>query len=414
MCGRLAKLGSGLASGRGRYGILLAAAIGVAVWLAWLISLFARPGLLDLAGNVKGTDFVEFYAAGRIVASHRTDRLYDLDLQARIEHEITAPEVWSGFHGFITPPFFALPFVPLSRLPYLTAFAVWSGVSLALLLATLSLIRRESGGVRASPRLPWVLAFVPVFAAVSYGQNSLLSLFILALVFVLLRRGRDGLAGVALGCLLYKPQLVLVLVLLLLIERRWRALAGAGAVAMVLTAVSLLMSVPAAQAYARLARAFPLMLADPTFPAWKMHSLHSFFVLLLPHHLAVAGGLTALASFAVLATVRTLQPPYGADTLDRWFAVAIWGSVLVSPHVPLYDLSLLVLPALLLAGEQREAALWRGGVAVLWAATIVSQPLAQWMRAGLGSSLQISVPLIAGVGYCLLGAGHPGKAGQRT
>src|SRR5207249_7263689 len=75
----LVTLGHLLASGRGRYGVLLAAAIGVAVWVVWLISLLARPGLLDLAGNVKGTDFLEFYAAGRIVAAHQTEHLYDLD-----------------------------------------------------------------------------------------------------------------------------------------------------------------------------------------------------------------------------------------------------------------------------------------------------------------------------------------------
>ena len=53
-----------------------------------------------------------------------------------------------------------------------------------------------------------------------------------------------------------------------------------------------------------------------------------------------------LASIATLAVVRIRQPPYAVDTLDRWYATAIWGTVLVSPHVPLYDLSLLVLPAL--------------------------------------------------------------------
>jgi alpha-1,2-mannosyltransferase len=262
---------------------------------------------------------------------------------------------------------------------------------------------------------------VPVFAAVSYGQNSLLSLFILAGVFACLRRNRDGLAGVALGCLLYKPQLVLVLTLLLLLERRWRALLGLGATGAVLCALSLSMSVPATRAYLQLCRSFPTMLADPAFPTWKMHSLYSFFVLLLPHHLRVAGALAALASLAVLVVVRTLQPPYRADTLPRWFAVAVWGTVLVSPHVPLYDLSLLVLPALLLRGEQPDQALWRGGVAAIWAATILSQPLARYLRVAAGSSFQSSVPVVAAAGYCLLSSCAPrplddlvGKAGQRT
>ena len=415
----LASLGRLLSAGRGRYGLLLAAAIGGAVWVAWLVSLLARPGLLDLAGNVKGGDFLEFYAAGRIVAAHQTDRLYDLDVQARIEHEITAPEQWSGFHGFITPPFFALP--------YLSAFALWSALGILMVMGTLWLVDR----VRAAP---WVLAFIPVWAAISYGQNSLLSLFVLASVYVLLRRGRDGVAGVVLGCLLYKPQLVIVLATLLLLDRRWRALAGLGAAAVLLAAITLALSVPATLAYLALGHSFATMLGERGFPTAKMHSLYSFFVLLLPGHLTAAAVLTLLSSLAVLAVVRLRQPPYAVDTLDQWYATAIWGTVLVSPHVPLYDLSLLVLPALLVRSGTQDEAVWRGGIAATWAATILSQPLAELTRAAGGPSLQLSVPVIAAAGYCLLGASvspaggfdekaaaqeaHAGalvgKAGQRT
>ncbi len=405
----LVRLGSLLGSRRGRYGVLLAAAIGAAVWVAWLTSLLARPGFLDLAGNIKGGDFVEFYAAGRIVATHRTDHLYDRDLQSAVEHELTAPQEWSGFHGFITPPFFALPFAPLAALPYLAAFALWSALGIVLVPAGLWLVARARGEPLQPPVLLWAFAFVPVWAAVSYGQNSLLSLFILAAVFALLGQARDGFAGLVLGLLLYKPQLVLVLALLLALERRWPALLGLAATATALVLVSLAMSLPAARAYVQLASSFPTMLADPAFPAWKMHSLYSFFVLLLPGHLGLAGVLAALASAAVLLAVRTLQPPYRPDALHRWFATAIWGSVLVSPHVPLYDLSLLVLPAVLLHAERRDPALWRGGVAVIWAATIVSQPLAHLLRAGPGATLQLSVPLIAAAGFCLLRDGGDGR-----
>ena len=424
MCAAFATLGRLLGSGRGRYGVLLAAAIGAAVWIAWLVSLATGPGLLDRAGNVKGGDFVLFYAAGKIVAAHQTDHLYDPDLQEQIEHGLTGER--SGRHGLINPPFFALPFVPLAALPYLAAFALWSALGIALLMGTLRLVGRLDAA-------PWVLAFVPVWAAISYGQNSLLSLFILAAVYVLLRHGHDRIAGAVLGCLLYKPQLV-VLAALLLLDRRWRALAGLGATAVLLAAVALALSVPATLAYLALGRSFATMLGERGFPTAKMHSLYSFFVLLLPGHLSAAAALALVSSLAVLALVRLRQPPYAADTLDRWYAAAIWGTVLVSPHVPLYDLSLLVLPALLVRPGTQDEATWRGGIAAVWAATILSQPLAELTRAAGGPSLQLSVPVIAAAGYCLLGASvspaggfdekaaaqeaHAGalvgKAGQRT
>jgi hypothetical protein len=425
MCATFVMLGRLLGSGRGRYGILLGAAIGVAVWIAWLVSLATGPGLLDRAGNVKGGDFVLFYAAGKIVAAHQADHLYDPDLQERIEHGLTGE--WSGRHGLINPPFFALPFVPLAALPYLSAYALWSVLGIALLMGTLWLIGRLDA-------VPWVLAFVPVWAAISYGQNSLLSLFILAAVYALLRRGRDGVAGAVLGCLLYKPQLVVLLAALLFLDRRWRALAGLGATAVLLTAVALALSVPATLAYLALGRSFATMLGERGFPTAKMHSLYSFFVLLLPGHLTAAAALTLLSSLAVLAVVRLRQPRYAVETLDRWYAAAIWGTVLVSPHVPLYDLSLLVLPALLMRPGAEEEAARRGAIAAVWAATILSQPLAELTRAAGGPSFQLSVPVIAAAGYCLLGASPPpaeasdemvaargahagaliGKAGQRT
>ena len=326
MCAAFATLGRLLGSGRGRYGVLLAAAIGAAVWIAWLVSLATGPGLLDRAGNVKGGDFVLFYAAGKIVAAHQTDHLYDPDLQEQIEHGLTGER--SGRHGLINPPFFALPFVPLAALPYLAAFALWSALGIALLMGTLRLVGRLDAA-------PWVLAFVPVWASISYGQNSLLSLFILAAAYVLLRHGRDGVAGAVLGCLLYKPQLVVLLAALLLLDRRWRALAGLGATAVLLAAVALALSVPATLAYLALGRSFATMLGERGFPTAKMHSLYSFFVLLLPGHLSAAAALALVSSLAVLALVRLRQPPYAADTLDRWYAAAIWGTVLVSPHVPL-------------------------------------------------------------------------------
>jgi len=425
MCATFATLGRLLGSGRGRYGILLGAAIGAAVWIAWLVSLATGPGLHDRAGNVKGGDFVLFYAAGRIVAAHQADHLYDPDLEERIEYGLTGE--WSGRHGLINPPFFALLFVPLAALPYLPAFALWSALGILMLMGTLWLVDR----VRAAP---WVLAFVPVWAAISYGQNSLLSLFILASVYVLMRRGRDGVAGGVLGCLLYKPQLVVLLATLLLLDRRWRALAGLGAAAVLLAAITLALSVPATLAYLALGHSFATMLGERGFPTAKMHSLYSFFVLLLPGHLTAAAALTLLSSLAALAVVRLRQPPYAVDTLDRWYATAIWGTVLVSPHVPLYDLSLLVLPALLVRSGAQDEAVWRGGIAAVWAATILSQPLAELTRSAGGPSLQLSVPVIAAAGYCLLGASvspaggfdekaaaqeaHAGalvgKAGQRT
>src|SRR5205085_4501492 len=79
----------------------LALFFGAVVWTVWLVSVLGGRGPLDLFGNVKGADFMEFYTAGRIVGAGDSARLYDFELQERIEHEVTAPARWSGVHAFI-------------------------------------------------------------------------------------------------------------------------------------------------------------------------------------------------------------------------------------------------------------------------------------------------------------------------
>src|SRR5262245_4371093 len=76
----------------------LALFFGGVFWTVWLVSVLVGRGSLDLFGNVKGADFMEFYAAGRIVGAGDSAHLYDFELQERIEHELTAPADWSGVH----------------------------------------------------------------------------------------------------------------------------------------------------------------------------------------------------------------------------------------------------------------------------------------------------------------------------
>jgi protein-S-isoprenylcysteine O-methyltransferase Ste14 len=396
----LRALGRFVGRRRRRYAL----ALGAVLWGGWLVSLLAGPGFLDLAGQVKGADFIQAYAAGRIVVSGQADRLYDLGLQREVEHAITRPQDWPGWHGFLNPPFFALAFVPLALLPYGVAFALWCALGLGLVAAALALVGRvePAWGARWRAAVPWVLAFVPVFAAVSYGQNSLVSVGLLAGVFVLLRRGRDFAAGLVLGAVLYKPQLALVLALMLLLDRRWRTLLGLAAGGVALGAASWALSPRACIAWAELARSFLAMPRAPGFPAWNMHSLTTFFTLLLPAAPRAAAALALLATGCALVAVRALQPVWGGDGLRRWYAIALWGTALVSPHLFLYDLSLLALAAVLVWPDRRDEDLWIGGMALVWVALLFSGPLARALQTALGPAVQLSVPVVAAVGYQLL------------
>lgn len=178
-------------------------------------------------------DYVCYWAAGELVATGHSP--YDVALQSRIQHEHGWDRVRDGlgkyeFLPYYYPPWFAACLALLVPLGFEGAKIAWFAVILELLLVTGYLLRD------AVPGLPWSipLVTVPIFAlsvvALFMGQTSIPMLFLVAVVWRLLERGNDRLAGVALACLTTKPQLAAPLVLALLIwcarQRRWRVLVG--------------------------------------------------------------------------------------------------------------------------------------------------------------------------------------------
>lgn len=366
---------------------------GGALWLAWLASLLLGPGQFDLAGQVIGADYIQFYAAGLTLREGQSGRLYDFAYQSRLEQAIAGPGLTS-FHAFITPPFLAWLFVPFSWLPYSWSFALWSAFSLGALWLSL----RWLGWPRPGRGFLWALTWFPVFAAVSFGQNSLLSLALLALVYALWQRSRPLAAGLALSLLLYKPQLTLGVLMLWLLEGRlaWRALLGFGLGGGLLAGLSFLLLPEASQAYLVFARqVLPGMIAQEQFPLWHAHSLRAFWLLLLPGQLTLAEALGLLFSAAgVLAFLPLWRQRRGQGSLT--FAAAIGLTAWITPHLMIYDWAILLIPAALLWQHlPRLRPQWKALYALLWLAALLSGPLAFVQRSFLPFALQISLPALA-------------------
>lgn len=489
----------------------------------------AGPGLLDWFGQIKGTDFIQFYAAGRLILEGRGSELYVFEppfgfpAQFEVEARILAPQVTEHRHAFVVPPYYALPFVPLALLPYLLALALWIALNVALLVATLRLLRPhvrllQAGGhpgQAPAGRIPYLVAlsFFPFLECQLDGQNSVVTLALVAAAYVALRDRRDVLAGAILGLGLYKPQLVLTIVLLLLIARRWRvALGFAGAGALVVGLSWALVGTKGMLDYAALSATMPGWIHIPGWKTWNMHSWHSFFVL-LARDPGAASALSAVATLATLGLLvaawwpmgrecrrpliprgearhssegRSPDPGFGASAtmrikssdaghgpnppapfptgeggvercrtglsgpdraswpvrsvpravcgsdcaaivtapspfptgeggqrglglpghplslmpFDLQYALAVIGTLLVSPHVFVYDLTLLVLPGLLLAdrllGDPELAASDRGGwLKVLLALAYFVPLVSRFAAKGIG--LQVSVLVVAGL-----------------
>ena len=282
-----------------------------------------------------GGDYIAFYTAGRLLVS---GQLYDHATVSAFQSQLLGGQIPGFYDAYRNPPFYAVLFVPLSGLPLVPSFAIWTVLSLGLLALAVFLVARR----RWLDVMILSLAFGPVYFGLIDGENATVSLLLYVLIYRSLNSSRAGLWA-ALG--LFKPQLFFVWPIVFVVSRRWRALVLYGAVSLMLLVVSLAaVGVDGLQAWLRIL--LDMEQGNATRNAWRMHSLKAFFDLLLPS-LPVAAWLLYAASSAVLLAAVALVWSRRPTDVALPFAFTTLVAVLVDPHLVDYDLSVLLLPAVL-------------------------------------------------------------------
>jgi hypothetical protein len=174
-------------------------------------------GSLIMARNqVAGTDFLAFYAGGRLAA---TGHLYDPQAIWKIQTEAI------GKYGpsllFIRLPCFALFLWPLARLPYAIAQLIWLAIQMAGVAA--AICSWPGSRKLAMIVICWSLPVIMCFAD---GTDTPLVLLWLVLWRRLEVKNRHVWAGLALALCIAKFHLFLILPLLLFRHRRWLVIKG--------------------------------------------------------------------------------------------------------------------------------------------------------------------------------------------
>jgi len=365
---------------------------GSALWFAWFLSLLLGVGKFDLAGQMVGNDYVQFYAAGSTLQRGEGVRLYDFEYQKKLEQNIVG-KTFDGYRAFITPPFFAWVFVPLSLIPYTLSFATWSFLGLACLWLSLHWI----GAAQPRRWFGWALTWFPVFASISFGQNSLLSLGILSLTYFLWCRDRHLLAGLVCSLVLYKPQLALGVGFLWLLNwrRDWKALAGLAVGGTLLAGLSFGLLPESSRLYMELSRKWlPGIARQEGFPLWHAHTPRAFWLLLMPGISALSEALALLSAGAgIVVFIFFRRKMRGEPAL--LFAGAICLTLWITPHAMIYDWSILLIPAVLVWEKRPDGrGLWKVLFALIWAATFLSGPLTRAQMKILPFAVQVSLPIL--------------------
>jgi hypothetical protein len=350
---------------------------GVALFLAIVtaFTLLGRPRPIPAVSDF-GLDFIAFYTGGSFVNDGRHRELFDLRPVKAFQDELARQhgvDLGPALGPWWNPPFYAWSFAPLAKLPYPIAAKVWIGINVACVAAACWLMRRmlpKDASWKTWALIPVLVALsTPFIHCVTHGQNTGTSLLLVTLLVTAWRSGRAFTAGMLAGLLFYKPQLAVVLSAVLVLSLGRRALLGlcvTGACLLLVTLVTM------PGALGEFLRQMPLNLRqvqEQHVYLWERHATFKAFWRLLIQGRAVgaaSGWVTALAAVcmaavgAALALVmartwrnpfRPLQDDDVEPSRGRLIAATIAATPLLMPFYFDYDLLLLAVPAVLLAGE---------------------------------------------------------------
>lgn len=299
------------------------------------ISWFSYGWIYDAAGLAIPTDFVNVWAAGKLVLEGTPALAYDWDVQKKIEVALLGQD-FDGYFAWHYPPPFLFVAAFLAQFPYAAAFIGWMAASIApYAVVVRAIVGRPFGFVLA-------LALPTVFCNAMVGQNGFLTAALVGGTLYLMP-SRPVLAGVCLGLLSYKPQYGFLFPLVLIAAGQWRVFAAAAVTVLALAVASwFAFGIEAWKAFFHWMPTFSqAFLRDGDTNWWRLQSLYALIRFLGGSEwFAWAMHWVFVASVAtVLAVMWRSRVPY---TLKAASLAA--GTLLSTPYLFMYDMAVLAIP----------------------------------------------------------------------
>lgn len=341
-----------------RSSISLGVTLGFVVFAA--VSLLT--GIISVAHAGTYYDFRAFYAAGYLVL-HHPSQLFDLHAQALVQERLI-----SQIHAtlpYYHPAFEALLYAPLALFSYRTAYVLYFALNLLLLVTCYRIAPEPAVLPNGRSLRPWLfLLSFPAFYCVVTGQDSLLFLLLLCLLWRALDRGNDLLAGVLLALCAFKMHLLAPLLVLLLVRRGARllltfipAVTGLGVLTVAIVGlkgtkqwIHLLTSAATALNQDKQAQ-----LSSAVWPK-AMPTLKGLIYICGGRFLPPVPSLILDMVLLALTFAATLLIVRQSRRLSSAFCAALAAMLLLSPHLYVYDYVLLLPGLLLLTGWLRKIA----------------------------------------------------------
>ena len=155
----------------------MASILALCLWSTYLWNV-ATPGLLDRAGNLKGTDFLHLYTLGSLALAHGGADLYDMKAQSQLAAQ-SVPAAAGIRHPPLYPPQVSMFFSPFARLSYGCALVLWLTLSSLIYGVCCYTLWRVCLPTLRNHKLTVVilaLAFPALRHVIAWGQTSALIL----------------------------------------------------------------------------------------------------------------------------------------------------------------------------------------------------------------------------------------------
>ncbi|MCH4091310.1 glycosyltransferase family 87 protein [Acetobacter sp.] len=313
-------------------------------------------------------DFVSFWAASRQVLDGHLAELYDSAKHHLVELS-AFPGLSFGNFAFYYPPTFLLVCLPLALVPYRLS------VALFLILTGTVFVRAMRRLLPQRWALLPILAFPGLVIGVANGQNGLLTGALFGWAMVLLAE-HPFVAGLCLGGLVIKPQLLVAAPVVLLCARRWPAVAGGICSGLGLIAVSwLAFGATGWNGFLHMSHEAQGAFSHGYVQSWKMQSVFAAAHLLhAPGWLAygaqiMAAGLALGLAGWLAARLRGCAAELGEHgAASGQVAVMIAAMPFCSPFLLDYDLACLAFPMGWLLLQAQRTGWWSGEKFVLFLA----------------------------------------------
>jgi hypothetical protein len=383
------------------HGLILA----LCLWSVYLWNM-ATPGLLDRVGNLKGTDFLHFYTLGSLALTHRGADLYNMKAQSQLAAE-RVPAAAGIRYLPLYPPQGSIFFAPFARLSYPRALTLWLTLSSLIYGVCCYALWRACPNLHKHKLTVVILAlaFPAFWHLVAWGQTSALALACFTVGFLALRAKREFLAGLALGCLIFKPQLALAAGLVFVITLNWKVIAGVLlSAATQLTAGWLYYGPGPLRDWMHTMLNVPSLLPLLEPRPFQTHSLRTFWTMLVSWP-AASLALYLITALLISALTAACWRSRLSLSLSMRYSALLLATVLLAPHLTVYDLVILASAFLLLsdwivAQPGHSATLPFKLLLYLAFVLPLLGPLAHWTH------FQLSVPVMAALLYGIWNLGR--------